>query len=72
MRDSASPRLRVVHVDREVFDDQLDQPLEVPAQIAELTVHLKRRKDDLLAKEKDLNDKIASWQFGSRANAPAS
>lgn len=57
-----SPRLRVVHADQEVFDDHLDQPLEVPAQIAELTSHLKRRRDQLQAKEESLNEKIASWQ----------
>jgi len=57
-----SPRLRVVHADEEVFDDHLDQPLEVPAQIAELTGHLKRRRDQLLEKEISLNERISSWQ----------
>lgn len=57
------PRLRVVHVDKEVFDDQLDQPLEVPLQIAELTGHLKRRRDELQAKEEELKEKIESWQL---------
>ena len=38
--DTNFPKLRVVYADEEVFDDQLDQPLEVPLQIAELTGHL--------------------------------
>jgi TolA-binding protein len=45
-----------------VFDDHLDQPMEVPPQIAELTGHLKRRRDQLQAKEAKLNEKIALWQ----------
>ncbi len=60
--ESGPPRLRVVHADGEVFDDHLDQPLEVPPQIAELTGHLKRRRDQLQEKEAKLNEKIASWQ----------
>jgi chromosome segregation ATPase len=59
---SGPPRLRVVHADGEVFDDHLDQPFEVPPQIAELTGHLKRRRDQLQEKEAKLNEKIASWQ----------
>ena len=61
-RGSRLPRLRVVRPDEEVFDDQLDQPLEIPLQIAELTNHLKRRRDLLLAKEERLNARIDSWQ----------
>lgn len=60
--DASGPRLRVIHVDTEVYDDQLDQPLEVPLQIAELTDHLKRRRTELLQKEQNLNEKIESWQ----------
>ncbi|QEG24749.1 hypothetical protein [Mariniblastus fucicola] len=66
-----SPRLRVVHVDKEVFDDNLDQPLEVPLQIAELTSHLKRRRDRLQEKENSLNEKIASWQTSMDARGAA-
>jgi len=58
----AAPRLRVVHADEESYDDNLDQPLEIPMQVAELTNHLKRRRDALQAKEESLNAKIASWQ----------
>ena len=61
-QDSRTPRLRVIHADKEVYDDNLDQPLEVPQQIAELTGHLKRRRDALVAKEASLNERIASWQ----------
>lgn len=60
--DSRTPRLRVIHADKEVFDDNLDQPLEVPQQIVELTGHLKRRRDELVAKEANLKERIASWQ----------
>lgn len=56
------PKLRVIRADEESYDDNLDQPLEVPLQIAELTSHLKRRRDQLQAKEQSLNEQIASWQ----------
>jgi len=69
---SDAPRLRVVHADKESYDDNLDQPLEVPLQIAELTSHLKRRRDQLLAKEKSLNEKIASWQTSMDVRTAAS
>ncbi len=62
MSSALSPRFRVIHGEGEVFDDQLDQPLQVPPQIAELTGHLKRRRDQLQEKEASLNEKIASWQ----------
>lgn len=61
-RNSGAPKLRVIHADKESYDDNLDQPLEVPLQIAELTHHLKRRRDQLQAKEENLNEKIAHWQ----------
>lgn len=61
--DSGMPKLRVIHADKESYDDNLDQPLEVPLQIAELTHHLKRRRDQLQAKEEELNAKIADWQM---------
>lgn len=66
-----APKLRVVYAEGEYFDDQLDQPLEVPVQIAELTSHLKRRRDELLQKEKDLNGKITSWQASVDARGAA-
>jgi len=63
VRDAGRPRLRVVHADDgDHYDDQLDQPLEVPLQISELTSHLKRRRDELIEKEQNLNQKITSWQ----------
>lgn len=65
------PRLRVVHGDTEQHSDQLDQPLEVPQQIAELTGHLRRRHDDLIAKEATLNDKIQSWLTNIDAQSAA-
>ena len=65
------PRLRVVHADDECFDDHLDQPLEVPLQIAELTSHLKRRRDQLVEKEQNLNAKITSWQASMDARGAA-
>lgn len=57
-----APRLRVIHGDEEIFDEQLDQPLEVPQQILELTTHLKRRRDELESRERDLKEQLASWQ----------
>lgn len=70
--DTNFPKLRVVYADEEVFDDQLDQPLEVPLQIAELTGHLKRRRDQLHAKEAQLNEKIATWQLNMDVRGAAS
>jgi len=71
VRDAGPPKLRVVHADGEDFDDQLDQPLEVPLQISELTGHLKRRRDELLEKEQNLNEKITSWQASMDARGAA-
>jgi len=65
------PRLRVVHGDSETYEDQLDQPLELPQQIAELTNHLKRRHDDLMAKESSLNNKMESWLMSFSAQSAA-
>ena len=70
--DTNFPKPRVVYADEEVFDDQLDQPLEVPLQIAELTGHLKRRRDQLHAKEAQLNEKIATWQLNMDVRGAAS
>lgn len=70
--ETDAPKLRVVYADDEVFDDQLDQPLEVPLQIAELTGHLKRRRDQLQAKEESLNEKINSWQMSMDLRGAAS
>lgn len=70
--EDGPPRLRVVHADTELYDDNLDQPLEVPLQIAELTGHLKRRRDELQQKEQDLNEKIQSWQSSLDARNAAS
>ncbi len=69
--EDGQPRLRVVHVDTECYDDNLDQPLEIPLQIAELTSHLKRRRDELQKKEKDLNEKIESWRSSMEAGQAA-
>lgn len=58
-----SPRLRVFDSETDSFDDQLDQPLEVPQQILELTDHLKRRRDQLAEKESQLKEQLSAWQM---------
>lgn len=68
---SDRPRLRVVHADGESFDDQLDQPLELPQQVAELAGHLKRRQTELSAKEMALNETIESWRSSVDAQGAA-
>lgn len=65
------PRLRVVHADTESFDDRLDQPLELPQQVAELAGHLKRRQAELSAKELALNTSIESWRSSVDAQGAA-
>lgn len=69
---SDRPRLRVVHADAVSYDDQLDQPLELPRQVAELAGHLKRRQTELSAKELALNESIDSWRTSIDAQGVAS
>ena len=66
-----TPRLRVVHVDQECYDDQLEQPLELPQQVAELAGHLKRRQMELSKKEVALTETIESWRTNLDARGAA-
>lgn len=60
----APHQLRVLHPDSDspLFDDRLDEHIEVPLQVLELADHLKHSRQKLVERERELDRNVESWR----------
>jgi hypothetical protein len=71
---SGKPTLRVVRQDerdQEVYEDRLDEPLEMPQQVLELASHLKKCRESLVEREERLTKEVDAWRISLESQQAA-